>query len=321
MGKHERELIKEAENIIVNLLAGEPNFCSPRDNKWYSNALAVAKRIKRDFGMIKSAKHIGNRYDLIGDIIINDGNKNFFIEVKMSEKALGRGTKANISQDALTELNLFDGKVKSWSEFRKEHCHEKLIFKSLLAYKKYPYPVCKKIKFSNKLKEDLARYIRENRKTDDEAERVIRAIHDIDKKIKLKYLSYLSKLPQNEDNIKKFYILIMLGVHKVKEMKKLMEDPNLVNQSTNLLVYYGNKVGEKVIVKKEDVGKKIKKFLDKIETFKILFKEGETNCKLVGVSCEGNIPLLNIVLHWKNIAQGIKTPCLNIFDITPTKFL
>jgi len=53
-----------------------------------------------------------------------------------------------------------------------------------------------------------------------------------------------------------------------------------------------------------------------LSDFKIIFPKGLTHCKIIGIKGEVSRPLLQIVFHWKNIAQGIKTPCLNIFDLT-----
>jgi len=53
-----------------------------------------------------------------------------------------------------------------------------------------------------------------------------------------------------------------------------------------------------------------------LNDFKIIFPDNKTHCKIVGIGGNSVEPLLQIVFHWKNIAQGIKTPCLNIFDLT-----
>jgi len=318
MGKHERKLIQEAENLIVKILKGQATTSDDECNKWYSYAFEIAQEIKKDITTIRRIEHVGNRYDLIGDLIINDGSKDIFIEVKMSEKPSGKCTKANISQNALTELGLFKGDLKSWSEFRELNCHQKLISSLLSSYEHIPDEIKGPNMSSNIIKEKIARYIRnKSRNGELKAKRILNAIHGVDKVIKLKYLSYLSEKPQDEDKIKRFYILIMLGIHKIEKMRELMKKRNLINQAKNLLVYYGNKENQKIIVTKEDVGEKVNKIMNKVDKFKIFFKEGQTNCKLVGISKGKIVPLLNIVLHWKNIAQGIKTPCLNIFDITP----
>lgn len=103
MGKHEREQIEKAEKIIVKILNSQELTSSDRNNYWIEHAFAIAKKIQEDFPDIKKARHLGNRYDNTGDILILSNKKEIFIETKMSDTKTGIGTKANISQDALTE--------------------------------------------------------------------------------------------------------------------------------------------------------------------------------------------------------------------------
>ncbi len=72
--------------------------------------------------------------------------------------------------------------------------------------------------------------------------------------------------------------------------------------------------GKTISIRRENVGEKLKVLLDGYEKFKILFPKEQTNCLLVGSKNNHQKTFLRIVFHWKNIAQGIKTPCLNIFD-------
>jgi len=91
---------------------------------------------------------------------------------------------------------------------------------------------------------------------------------------------------------------------------------NFFQEIQNLFVYYSNFYKGKIIIRNEDVGKRIKKILRKYPDFQIIFPKGLTHCKIVGIKNGVPTSLLQIVFHWKNIAQGIKTPCLNIFDLT-----
>ena len=138
MGKHERELIEEAEKIIVKVLNSRKINSNDRKNRWFYHVSAIAEKIKKDFPNLKKARHLGNRYNNTGDILVFSGGKSFFIEIKMSDTKAGVGTKANISQDALTENYLFSDNIKSWSEFRKDKKHEKWVDDYLNSFLKYP---------------------------------------------------------------------------------------------------------------------------------------------------------------------------------------
>ena len=137
----------------------------------------------------------------------------------------------------------------------------------------------------------------------------------MDKTEKIEYLNYLKEQKQLSEMIKRFFVLIKLGVHRKDELRELIKDKNFLAHAENLLVYYSNSYEGKIVIYKENVGKKIKEILEKLNDFKIIFPEGLTHCKLVGFRDNSSKPLLQIVFHWKNIAQGIMTPCLNIFDL------
>jgi len=319
MGKHERLLIEEAEHIIIKLLMGIPITGQEKANKWFYHASQIASKIKEDFTDIKKADHIGNRYDIIGDILINDGSNDFYLEIKMSEKKASKGTLANISQDALTEFNLFYGNVKSWSQFRKINNHDQFVINELQKYKNYP-PV-DNITNTKCLKEHYAAYLRKKKENGDQkAKKILDRIHYYDEGIKKQYLSYLAQQPQNYNMVKKFFILIKSGIHKSKNIKKLInkDEKELLLNLNNLIVYYSNISDGKIMVRREDMKKALSSILTRFRTFKLVFPQNSTQCKLFGVSDNEEKPLLNIVFHWKNISQGIKTPCLNIFDCDQT---
>lgn len=316
MGKHERQLIEETEKIIVKILNSQKLTDLDKKNHWFYHAFSIAKRIKKDFPNITSACHLGNRYDNTGDILIISNGKETFIEAKMSDTKLGVGTKANISQDALTENHLFMGKVKSWSKFRQEKNHDKWVNDFLNQFTNYPQNILK-ITNSTIRKEEKARYLRKlankkNRKARD----VLNNIHGKDKKEKIRYLVYLNNKRQQKKMVKRFFILIILGIHRKEELENLIKKDNFFQEIQNLFVYYGNASKGRIISRREDVGERIKKILEKYSDFKIIFPKGLTHCKIIGIKGEVSKPLLQIVFHWKNITQGIKTPCLNIFDLT-----
>ena len=315
MGKHERQSIEEAEKIIVKILNSQNLNDFDRKNHWFSHASSIAERIKKDFINITSARHLGNRYDNTGDILIISKKNKFFIETKMSDTKSGIGTKANISQDALMEYHLFMGKVKSWSRFRQEKNHDKWVNDFLNQFTNYPQNILK-ITDSTLQKEEKARYLRKLANKNKKARDVLNNIHGKDKKEKIKYLVYLNNKRQQKKMVKRFFILIILGIHRKEELENLIKKDNFFQEIQNLFVYYGNASKGRIISRREDVGERIKKILEKYSDFKIIFPKGLTHCKIIGIKGEVSKPLLQIVFHWKNIAQGIKTPCLNIFDLT-----
>lgn len=320
MGKHERQLIEEAEKIVVKLLKNEKLSKSDLNNHWLQHARVVARQIKKDFSNITSAKHLGNDYTTIGDVSFISNGREVIIEVKMSDKKSGLGTKANISQNALTENKLFDGGVYSWNEFRNKKKHDLWVIKYLDKFKKYPSKI-KSIDNLQRSKEEKARYLRSVKGKNNTAALILDDIQKKDRKQKEEYLLYLSKHKQVPENIRRFLSLIILGIHKKEEMSALIKSDSFIEKAQKLILYYGNLSNNEIIVNTQDVGNSLKKILSKFQYFQICFSSGVTNCKLAGVDSEKNkTPLLQIVLHWKNIAQGIKTPCLNIFDLYSKSF-
>jgi hypothetical protein len=314
MGKHERKEVEQAEKIIVKILNNEILNNEDRKNRWFNHAETIAKKIKEDFADIRKASHLGNRYDNTGDVLIKVGSQKFFIEIKMSEKKTGIGTRANISQDALTLNYLFEMSTKSWSKFRKELKHEEWVNDYLNQYKKYPKKILK-IKNFFVQKDEKARYLRKIKEKDRKAKEILNFIHKKDKEEKSIYLNYLSKQKQNNEMIKRFTALVLLGIHKQEILGQLIKNNILFEEIKNLFVYYSNLSESRVVVRKENLGEKIK-ILNNFSNFQIIFPKDVTYCKIVGAKDKKETPFLQIVFHWKNIAQGIKTPCLNIFDLT-----
>ena len=316
MGKHERQLIGEAEKIIVKILNSKRISESDKKNYWFKQACAIAAKIKKDFPHFTKVTHLGNRYDNIGDILVSSNGDGYFIEVKMSDTKTGIGTKANISQDALTENSLFAGKVISWSKFRQKKRHEKWVNDYLNCFDKYPKNI---LEISNKIlqKEEKARYLRSLAdKGNKKAKSILDNIQKRDKGEKLAYLNFLKKQSQNKKMIKRFLVLILGGIHKKEALRDLIIKENFIKEIKNFIVYYGNRYKGKIIIRRDNTGDRIQNLLKRYSSFRIIFPKNLTHCKIAGIKNGSIEPLLQVVFHWKNIAQGIKTPCLNIFDLT-----
>lgn len=297
MGKHERGNVESAEKMIVKLLNGQS---IDRAHSEYKRIINVYNYIIKKYPNIKYAEHIGNNYDTIGDILIKIKKIRLFLttteEIYIELKFLngGKGTLANISQDALTIYKIFEG--TSWSKYRKNEDHRNNIEKIL---NEYNYP-------ENLNFEEKGAYIKknENETTKNIKERIVK----YDREVKKKYIKYLETLDYDKENLKKFVLLLLFGRHT----KKLIQDGmkkninKIINKNVKYEIYY---IYKSEIKEKEY--SEIKKILD--ENLEIEYKENETNIIIRTNKTKTNI--LRIVFHWKNAFQGIKTPCLNIFEI------
>lgn len=149
LGKHERQEIENAERLVVDLLNNKKISTEQKSNKWIRHAKELKSTLTKDFGNIQQAEHVGNTYGEveIGDVkfLVKDNSDWIYIELKMSESKKGKGTLANISQDALTTSKLFSNKdILSWSQFRNNNNFSQLILGELNKFSKYPSNLNKK---------------------------------------------------------------------------------------------------------------------------------------------------------------------------------
>jgi hypothetical protein len=294
---------------------------------------ALANRIKNDFPGIQTASHVGDTYADPGDVKLNlDTGGVVYLELKFVSQ--GKGTRANIGQDSLTDYQLFEPDTVSWSRFRRMNNHEKWVMGLLDRFTKYPSH-CKRgtLKLIMEMK---ASYLKKEvlgiktgnigpiiKKTlssilagEDEklAAEIIDEIMRRDREEKIRYIEYLRSRRQNPDNIKKFTFLILAGAHTHKAMNRMWSLP--LDKIIDMLrtgAYYVYYVEKKTLsVYREDLSRKLAVLMDK--TLKIYFNEGQTNVIIGYEDGERLVKILRIVFHWKNIFQGIKTPCLNVFD-------
>lgn len=329
LGKFERGEAEKLEKEVVKLLNGD-HLLQALD---YSRALA--DRIKEDFKNIEKAEFIGRTYSEPGNIkVYLKDKKVVYIELKFLTS--GKGTKANIGQNALTELGLFnDGNVIGWEKFRKDKKFDEKVLEYLESFKDYDLTTLSRYKGNEK--EKKARYLRDllapksgesiekaierssmnfDAKKKKAAE-IVEKILKLAEKDKLDYIAYLKRLKQNKENIKKFTILILLGIHKERNIKKFMEKfDELINSLNNrnfiYVIYYVYKSGE---ISSEDLTDKVNNLV-KAKDFEIEFPNNETNIiiKFKDPGTGNWKRVLRIVLNWKNVFQGIATPCLNIFE-------
>jgi len=329
MGKFERGEAEKLEIDVVNLLnEGEvqtPHTCAQR----------VLERIRGEFN-VRIAVFIGRTYNEPGNIklFLADGRV-AYIELKFVER--GKGTRANLGQNALTEFGLFEGEgIVSWQKFREKKNFDGEVLKRLNKYSYYDE--VKLPKYRGGEKERKARYLRELLKPkpgEDIELAVRRAMSSQDYKLrqvaeivneilelarvdKLEYIKYLQSLRQNSESIRKFTILILLGLHKEDILREAFRRFNQLIKSLEegLFVYKTYYVRRRDCeVCSEDLTTLIGKLL-KSNDFRIIFPQNETNCVIEYRDPDSGAwkKLLRIVFHWKNVFQGIATPCLNIFD-------
>jgi len=324
MGKFERGEAEKLEKDVVKILNSHP--CA-------SN---LANRIREDFqNQIINAEFIGRNYNEPCNIKLNlNNNRIAYIELKLLKS--GKGTRANLSQNALTNFNLFSGEnIKSWSSFREENNFDNEVLRILNSYEHYDENKLQsyrenneKIKKARYLKdiikpnkgESIERAIERLRNNQDvrirRACEIVSQILTLAKKDKLRYINYLRTLNQNPEFIKKFSILILLGFHKESAIRQGFENFDSIIQSIGqnyiYKTYYVNRLNCEM--RCEDLTNLINELLN--SCFRISFPENETNCLIEYRPNNQNEwrKLLRIVFHWKNVFQGIKTPCLNIFD-------
>jgi len=335
MGKFERGKIREGELVLVKLLNGIEISEDERKHKLFRCVKALERKIKRDCPDIERATHVGDEYTSPGNIklALEDGRE-VYVEIKFVSR--GTGTRANIGQNSLTDFLLFEPSTVSWSNFRYNKGHEEWVMEKLNRFKEYPdgcqIGTRKEVieKKASYLKKDILGVkagniapiikdiLSDPRMSEEKklAAGIIKEIMERDRREKIEYIEYLWAQRQNLDNIKKFTFLILTGAHSHRALKSMWHLS--LEQMVDMLkagychVYYVNK--KTLNVQREDLTGKLTELMNK--DLRIFFKKDETNV-IIGFKEPGEeepVPVLRVVFHWKNIFQGIKTPCLNIFD-------
>jgi hypothetical protein len=130
---------------------------------------------------------------------------------------------------------------------------------------------------------------------------------EYDRITKKGYINYLKNQEYNKLNLKKFVLLLLFGRHTEQMIMEGMKNSinKILNKKAKYEIYYI--YDSKVIEKNYS---EIKKILN--EDLEIEFGSEETNIIIRTTKTKTNI--IRIVFHWKNVFQGIKTPCLNIFE-------
>lgn len=327
MGKHERGLVESAEIIVASLLNGDKLSSTQKKHPFLNLINDFVKLIKSEYKNIKSAEAIGNEYNSPGDILLtfNNGERKF-LELKFLEKS-GYGTLANISQDALTLLGVYD--CESWSSFRKRTGHSVKVKKILNKFK-YPFGSIKKDDPNSKIYE-AAGYLKQVIKAGDRnvegvckeylgspkgllkeklASKIILEIIKMDKASRKKYLSILKKSKINKERLKKLVFLLLNGSHTQKILDTKIKQPlTFDGKNKDYSIYYLYKETGSIV--KEYGARELYEIPNNF--FDIEIKNDETNLIVFLIDKKKRINLIRVVFHWKNKFGGIQTPCLNVF--------
>lgn len=317
MGKHERKDIELMEKSVAMLLMRKRPLID-KNHKWFKHMLAFANYLNKTYPDFRRVKHIGNQYGQTrGDLeLITKSHKTVYIELKASETESGKGTLANISQDALTEYGLVSSqgkkKLLSWSEFRETKNFKQKI-KRLLGQYQFP----NRIGFYQQ-----ARLIREKAKQDDpRAIKIKNAISILAKEDKSDYLNHIRQSSINEANLKKFVFCLLTGIHTKRAILSFIKGTTVRELEKFLgavITLYANLKGNKVVITRDRSIPAIlfkpstklefsfpKESGGRVYTYITYFQEKDKRKRPK--------KLLGLVLHWKNIFQGVKTPCINVF--------
>ena len=316
MGKQERDQILLLEKSIVNVLNSDEPIIR-EGNRWYKHLDPFVEKLKNDFKGIIKAIHIGNVYGPeLGNIkLILENGTNAFIELKTSESEAGKGTLANISQDSLTKYGIIyhpkNEKILSWSEWRKKTNFLSKVEEQL---NRMPYPSIS-IGF-----DERARKVKElANKRIKEAVLVKEKIMEIAKHDKLSYTRYIKDFNINEENLLKFLCCLLSGIHTEKEILKFFSSvskSDLERGFELIIFYYSNVRAGRVIVTKQP--NKIKELLTEYSDFELAYPSEASGVVNTYITAKNKtkgeiVKILNFLFHWKNIFQGIKTPCINVF--------
>ena len=247
---------------------------------------AESQSREEEYAINEGGTHNGNDYSTRGDVILPNGT-----EVELKYLKSGKGTLGNITQDAFTIYDIFD--CLSWSVQRKESGYNEQRKDILKIYNP---------KVSDKDGTSIVNSIKDIK--DEDKEKII----NLANKNKIEYIKLLSKSNYNKEKLAKFVMLMIGGFHTIKMIKANMDKSiddikNIATDKYKIVYIYpdGNK--------EEDI-KKIMDIFEDIDKFNIDFKE----CKQQNIVIRyDKIPILQVVFHWKNKFQGIKTPCLNVF--------
>lgn len=322
MGKSEA-----TEKFVVKQLDDDSSV-QIENQPWKDIGRQMADEIIDDFSKITEADRVGGSLDTPGDIeIITEDGSTVYIETKFVKER--SGTLANLWGDALTELGQLEDAM-SWSEFREYTNHAGWVNSHLNRFDYPPtldlpeknkttrYKKAKHLKrmigHSGKNTDNTAKkIIKESNTTDDQrlASEIIINITNLDTEEKINYLQYLDQKDQNSLEIKRFAILLILGIHTKNKIKSF-DDTDIEEfqpETAEYIIYRGVRKNNSIIKLNPD------DFVDRLtdKEFSYRFDEDNTSIKIL-TEWEGEKkPILSASLNWGNKFQGIQNDSIRIF--------
>lgn len=289
MGKHEREKVEKAERDVCARINGNGGNA---DHELAEESKALAERLTQDFD-IKRCEHVGNEYgDALGDLVLHTDNDKKYVEVKFLNR--GSGTRANMSQDSLTNYGLFQGDPLSWSEFRKESGFNDWRREKLNEFD-YPEEVesvsgdkTRLYKKAKHLKSVLGvgrsptmgvvnEVLAGNASPDEEkAAQIVKDVYKRANEGKTEYIDYIMDFGQNENAVKKLTLLILCGAHSGTEIEdrwslSLNEIIDTVDEGYHVYYVYKGSCS----VKQEDLHEELRRIAD--GDIRLTSKEGQNS--------------------------------------------
>ena len=329
MGKHERGWVEATEKLTAQLANGAEPDADLEAQGRPDLAEALAERIEADFPARTAVRHAGNSYDSLGDLIVETGDGETFLEAKFVASG---GTRANLGQDTLTQFELFED-ATAWSDFREEIGFPEDREALLRQFDDYPddvrdwsyksavYDRAKHLK--NVL--DVSRGQNTGSRADEvladpdateterEAARIVNAILDLDREEKLAYFDHLREAEQNPRNVETFAHLIVCGYHTADALEEHFDDDldeiKRLLETDSYRLYEVNKNSGAVTV--ENPSELLAGF--EWEDTRVEIPEDGTSVSVVTGPPENRRRVLNIAYNWKNKFQGIQTPSMNVF--------
>lgn len=343
----------EAENK-EKLITEYLNDTDPSIRRSSRTSGLIANEISNKFdGIIEHASHIGNSYDSIGDMKLMLDGEPIYIELKiLNGKSSTFGTLANITPNGLIESGVFSGNPMSWKEFNQEQGHTEEVLSHIENFPKYPKYVENKCSTERQTKEHKGRYVRDLigniTKNDfdpevaenindsyslgelkDIASQIKSDIEEFDRKVKIKYIEYLSNFNVDSSKMKAYTIILVAGYHKKSQMLNYLDVVDEIVSEygfsdvgdvfQNYEVFYARKKRNRVEVDRSGRSDVIDK-LCKIPAEDYEFRFGGSGDDVsntgfsIGINVGGEFEqLISMALHWGNVFQGIDTRRLNCF--------
>lgn len=258
-----------------------------KENKLEPGVLKAVDLITQNFPVYSDVKYLGNNHNVCGDISLLIGNREVFIELKFPCK--GFTTLGNMGLWLLTWMT--NDSIESFNEFVKRSFQKKLKIVGLS-------PTATNAKFIER-----CRQIRISSKVEHFAETEEgKQIKEIDDKDKTDYMSLVIKNLRSKKDIANLCSLLTNGIHKKKELVSLLNAKTRQREEYHLLNINHSDDSKNVFGTLIDMTNKPINILsiNLIDSAKAL--EIKTDDKP-----------FEFRLHWKNVGQGVATPCVMVW--------